>query len=154
MKSIIVLAPILALWGCGGATVKIDETSPATSPAAPVAEATQPNPEPDLPGRILRADLDAVLAGGPAALLSEVVAEPAMDNGVFVGFRITEFMSGAPPVVDLRPGDVILTVNGKTVERPENYFEVFQDLKTATALRFEVLRKAEKMVLEYPIVEM
>lgn len=104
------------------------------------------------PGTITRQDLDAVLRAGPAAILSMVITEPVLKNGRFVGFKIARFTGKRPTAIDLRSGDVILKANGKTVERPEHYFAVLEDLKIATELRIEVLRDGEKTTLIYPIL--
>jgi type II secretory pathway component PulC len=161
MKGVMVFI-VVVLVGCGAAQKGepkaskplIDESEYTSEEAvpeatAPMEETTSPLP----PGAILRADLQAVLAAGPAALLQQVVTEPVRENGKFVGFRIAKFARSAPTVIDLRPGDVILTVNGRKIERPENYFQVFEELQVASELRFKLLRDNEITTLRYPIVD-
>jgi type II secretory pathway component PulC len=138
--------------GCGGATVEapITETDLGTEIAELNAE--PPAPAPATPATISRADLDRFLAGGPAPVLALVVTEPYKEHGRFVGFQIKAFTQGEPTAIDLRPGDVILAINGRRIERPEHYFEVFEALKTAHQLRFDLRRDGEKQRLVYPIV--
>ena len=144
--------------GCGAAQPQ--ESAPVDPPmneakTLPVdaASATSEVEAPPKEGTIKRSDLNQVLDSGPAALLAEVFIDPVLDDGRFVGFRITQFVSDSPTTIDLRVGDVIVSVNGKTVERPENYFEIFQELKTAKSLSFELLRDGEEFNLLYPIIE-
>lgn len=148
--------------GCGaaqkeesrGSGTLIDESEHVQTPAATAAmESTEASPSPVPPGSIHRADLQAVLAAGPAALLQRVTMEPVRENGRFVGFRIAGFVGRPPSAIDLRPGDIVLTVNGRRIERPENYFQVFEELQVASELRFELLRSAEVKTLLYPIVD-
>ncbi|MFO8071195.1 MAG: hypothetical protein R6V85_04895 [Polyangia bacterium] len=101
---------------------------------------------------IRRAELDEVLDSGPAALLARVRTEPSFRNGRFAGFRIIGFPGGAPERLDLRKGDVVVRVNGRSIERPEHYFDVFEALRKAKTLRFELLRDGQPLELIYPIV--
>jgi type II secretory pathway component PulC len=161
MKAVVAFI-FIVLLGCG-ATQKVesDEGAPlideseqgVTSVAGDVAEPAMETAPTLPPGAILRADLQAVLAAGPAALLQKVVTEPVRKNGKFVGFRLAEFTQGAPAAIDLRPGDIILLVNGRKIERPENYFQVFEELQVASELRFRLLRDNEVKTLLYPIID-
>ncbi len=161
MKAV-VLTLFLVLVGCGAAQkaepsesqTLIDESEYTSENSAEVVAESAEKTSPALPpGAILRAELQVVLAAGPAALLQRVVTEPVRKKGKFVGFRITEFTRGAPATIDLRSGDVILSVNGRRIERPENYFQVFEELQVASELRFELLRDNEIKTLYYPIVD-
>ena len=159
---VIALSFFLVLLGCGAAhKAELDESAPLIDESAhvPVAVAdASGNPDPATtpplpPGAIQRADLHAVLAAGPAALLQKVVTEPVRKNGKFVGFRIAKFTQRPPAAIDLRPGDVVLSVNGRKIERPENYFQVFEELQVASELRFKLLRDNELKTLLYPIID-
>lgn len=143
----------LFFGACGGAGAKIEAAPPAPREPA-VVEAATPNPRVgEVPGAIVRKELDAVLAGGPGRLLGWVTTEPYRSNGRFVGFRIAMFVRGAPHKIDLRVGDVILAVNDRQIERPEHLFEVFETLATADELVFELLRDGERVERRYPIVD-
>ncbi|MCP4199917.1 MAG: hypothetical protein GY762_22465 [Proteobacteria bacterium] len=160
MKTII-LSFFVVLLGCGAAQkVETDESAPLIDESEHVSEPVvgesgKPVPEtpPLPPGAIQRADLQGVLAAGPAALLQKVVTEPVRKNGKFVGFRIAKFTQRPPMAIDLRPGDVVLSVNGRKIERPENYFQVFEELQVASELRFKLLRDNDVTTLLYPIID-
>ncbi|HUT77194.1 MAG TPA: hypothetical protein VM285_05885 [Polyangia bacterium] len=140
------------LAACGGAsgTMEVSET---TDLIAAGDQAGTDADEPDEPGRIRRADLDALLAEGPGALLARVETTPVRRDGKFVGFRIAGFPKGAPKAIDLRPGDVVRRVNGHGIERPEQYFEAFRTLEGAAEIRFEILRDDQPLELLYPITD-
>ncbi len=159
---VIALSFFLVLLGCGAAQkAEPAESAPLIDESAHVSVAVADasgNPDqattpPLPPGAIQRADLLAVLVAGPAALLQKVVTEPVRKNGKFVGFRIAKFNQSPPTAIDLRPGDVVLSVNGRKIERPENYFQVFEELQVASELRFKLLRDNEVKTLLYPIID-
>jgi S1-C subfamily serine protease len=148
------IAAVLLAWGlaaCGGASgsMTVEETKDILA----AGDATPGGADPAEPGTIRRADLDALLAEGPGALLARVETVPERRDGRFVGFRIAGFPRGAPQSIDLRPGDVVLRVNGHGVERPEQYFEAFRTLAGAAEIRFEILRDGKPAELLYPITD-
>jgi type II secretory pathway component PulC len=143
---------ICALTGaCGGAAEQtaVAETDIASEYASMEVETIQ---DPVEPGTISRRDLDELLAHGPAPILAMVLTEPHRRAGRFVGFRIVAFPAGDPTAVDLRTGDVILAINGRRIERPEHYFEVFEALKTADEIELRLEREGRDQTLTYPIV--
>lgn len=161
------LALLALLAGCGGATVDADgpiqetnlteatpppESSAAGSKGGEVAPHTVPDPTLP-PGAIRRQDLSNILSAGPAAVLAMVETEPAREGKRFMGFRIVAFVQGDPKAVDLRPGDILVAVNGKKIIQPDDYFRVFQELAVASELRFDILRDGLAKTLSYPIVE-
>jgi len=159
------LALLALLAGCGGATVDaegpIQETNLTEATPPPVdASSTEggtsssPAVDPTLPpGAIWRAELRNILSAGPAAVLAMVETEPAREGKKFIGFKIVTFVHGDPKAVDLRPGDILVAVNGKKIVQPDDYFRVFQELAVASELRFDILREGQPKTLSYPVVE-
>jgi type II secretory pathway component PulC len=139
---------------CGGGQPEPTLTVEESSLIGP-EEPAPPPPEPACAGdRIARADLTAVLDAGPAPLLALVETRPRHRDGRFVGFEIVAFSDGEPPACPaLRAGDVLVSVNGKRIERPEHYFEVFQELRGAAALELELIRGGRTTMLNYAIVD-
>jgi type II secretory pathway component PulC len=146
------LLATLVLIGCGGAqpatTAPVEESS-----LAAINEAPTRAPAPACPGdTISRADLTAVLDAGPAPLLAMVETRPRHRGGRFIGFEIVDFTGGEPPSCPaLRTGDVLVSVNGRPIERPEHYFEVFQLLRSAAELKIEIVRGGKPTTLSYTI---
>ena len=134
--------------------------TPTRAPAA-VTEAPPPPPPPTCtsfarPGvlrrslvtRTVDARLGNWLAGG-------VVVDPFMQKGRFRGWIIRGLYPNDPCYreIDLRPGDVVSRVNGKSIERPEQANEVFESLRSAPALVVEFSRAGAPMKLTFQIVE-
>jgi type II secretory pathway component PulC len=75
-------------------------------------------------------------------------------GGRFHGFRIgalrdAHFWSG----VDLMPGDVVTSVNGFPIERPEQALAAFDSLEVASELRVAYERGGQPRELVYAIVD-
>jgi type II secretory pathway component PulC len=122
----------------------------ASVPAVPAPAAASP------PGaRVLaRADVHAAIARGLGAFLQRVEFEgqPVMAAGKFHGFRIAA-LHDAPfwKGVDLRPGDVVTSVNGFPIERPEQAEAAFESLDVASELRVAYEREGQAREVVYAI---
>jgi type II secretory pathway component PulC len=84
----------------------------------------------------------------------ELDDQPVFVGGKFHGFRIAllrdpQFWSG----VDLKPGDVVTTVNGFPIERPEQAQTAFESLEVASELRVAYERDGQGRELVYGIVD-
>ena len=146
---VLLLAPI----ACGGAVR-----------AAPVARApaAAPAPEPTAPANapaehtVARSAVHAVVSEGLGMFLRRVDLDdhPVFVGGKFHGFRITglrdaQFWNG----VDLKPGDVVTSVNGFPIEHPEQAQTAFESLEVASELRVVVEREGQPHELVYAIVD-
>lgn len=134
---------------CGGA-----KSPPAKSPppSAPAVEA--PPPSPAAPkGTVSRAAVREAIKGGLGVFLQNVTVEdwPAMKEGKFHGFRLKTIR--ADWGVDLKPGDVIMRVNGMPIERPEQADAAMRSLENAKSIRVDLERDGAPRVLEIPIVD-
>jgi S1-C subfamily serine protease len=122
----------------------------SSSLAAPAASA----PVPD--HAVTRSAVEEVVSQGLGMFLRrlDVDDHPVFVGGKFHGFRIAglrdaEFWSG----VDLKPGDVVTTVNGFPIEHPEQAQTVFDSLEVASELRVGVERSGQPRELVYTIVD-
>jgi len=106
-------------------------------------------------GTISRDELVPVLDGGLGRFLQNVETEPAFHKGSFVGFRIVSLFPGEPAFasLDLRPGDTVTRINGKSIERPEQAAAVWEDLRTASNLVVDYRRGGEQHALRFTIVD-
>ena len=95
-----------------------------------------------------------MLSGGLGRFLRRVQVEAVVVDGRFQGFRI---VSLAPPEwwqdVDLRPGDVVTSVNGMPIERETQAYDAFIALRKADALSVSFTRGGAPMKLVYAIVD-
>mgnify|MGYP001628298153 CR=1 FL=1 len=126
----------------------------AEEPVAEVDPGTLPaDAPPTREGMIARAELDAVLAGGPGRFLQHVETEPHLVEGRFVGFRLRALRAPFFAGVDLREGDTLVSVNGMPIERPEEALSVWNALGVASELTVELIRDGEPRQLRFAIEE-
>lgn len=149
------LTTFLLLSGCGSASV----TRPARAPASAVGPGAdaQAVAIPAARATIPRAELTLVLDGGLGRFLGRVETEPAREAGQFVGFRIVSLegtlASDGASGDGLRPGDVVLRVNGQIIERPEQALTVWEGLRVASTLAIEYLRAGQRREARFEIVD-
>lgn len=142
--------PLLGLIAaCGSAPPPAAPPPPAPAPAAP---AKKPAPPPA--GTLYRNDVQNLVNQGFPNFLQRVEVEPSLDNGKFKGWAIVslnppEFWQG----VDLKPGDVVVSVNGLPIERETEAFDAFESLRSAERLEVAYVRGGEPRKLVYKIVE-
>lgn len=104
-------------------------------------------------GVIPRAALRAELANGIGRFLQQVRTQPVVSRGHFVGWRLmTLFPSRADIQVSvLQPGDIVLRVNGESVERPEDFKALWDSLADAPELVLEIERDGEASTVRFAI---
>ena len=137
------------LGGCGEELLaaRPPAKSPAMNPAARPLAAPQA-----APGHVLRPEVDRVLVQqGPHWILRRVMREETFGkDGRFAGWRIT----GLPEEwrdIDLRPGDVVSRVNGKTLETPEEAWEAWKSVAGAQEIKLALVRDGAPRALVIPI---
>ena len=142
----------LSEMGCGSETPK-----PATASTARASTAAPPVDTPVPSTSLRRSSVRRALAAGPGAFLQQIELDdrPVFVNGKFHGFRLTA-LKGSPAQwegVGLKPGDVVTLVNGRSVERPQDAFDVFHGLEVAKELRVDYERDGVPRSLTMPIVD-
>jgi hypothetical protein len=160
------LAPALlavAVSACGpkvaptGSVFDEDLPKERTTEDAPVVtEAPRPEAPPGKglrAGTIERAQLIAVLDGGPGTFLRQLEITPRMDGRRFIGWQLVQLLDHTGPLhdVDVVPGDVLLAVNGKPLSRPDQLQAVWDSLRTANELRAQLWRGDAKLELAFAI---
>jgi hypothetical protein len=172
------LALWLVLAGCAAhASTQQGVATPAKAPADPPAP-TEPDPnlstaltglpEPEgsapvseppagdnlgrdpYSGTINRAGLVTIVDQGLGRFLGRLKLAPVVQKGQFVGFGVT----GIDPTwgdVGLRPGDVILRVNGQPIERPEQAMSVFETLRVVSEIAVELTRDGVPATLRFRV---
>jgi type II secretory pathway component PulC len=103
------------------------------------------------PGVLRRSSLVRVIDAGLPRWMQGVQGDRALSNHRFQGWLIKSMYPGDPcyQAIELREGDIVQKINGKSIERPEQAFDVAQSLRTASSLVVDFLRggKAQKMTL-------
>jgi hypothetical protein len=97
------------------------------------------------PGILGRAELVRLINAGLPRWMQGVEGDRALANHRFQGWLIKSLYPGDPCYqdIDLRPGDVVQKVNGKSIEKPEQAFDVAEALKTAPAIVVDFLREGK-----------
>jgi type II secretion system protein C len=153
------LLPLVALLlpfvsgACGSAPRAAPVVQPpevSAAPPAPAEASTAP------PHAVARSAVHEVVSEGLGMFLRRVDLDdqPVLVGGKFHGFRIAglrdpQFWSG----VDLKPGDVVTSVNGFPIEHPEQAQTAFESLEVASELRVVVEREGQPRELIYPIID-
>lgn len=144
---------VAGMTACGGSAAPRAATPPSPSPGA--IAATTAGPATTDRG-LSRSAVKAVVARGLGAFLQriELADEPVFLGGRFHGFRIAAFNDPAFWAgVDLKVGDVVTSVNGMPIERPEQALAAFDSLQVASELRVSYERQGRAASLVYPIVD-
>ena len=141
---------------CAGRPPTPQPALPAAEPApAAAAEVAPACPAFAAPGRVRRSTIRATIDGGLGRWLTGVDVAAALEGGRFRGWRINTLYAGDPCYrdLDLRPGDVVIRVNGAAVERPEQANEVFVGLGAAPALTVDYVRDGQPRTLTLGIAD-
>jgi len=138
-------------------------TPMVTALPAPVAEPPKPPaPEPAACTAFVRsgvlkrsAVVGVVDAGIGRWLAGGAEVERKIAKSRFQGWEIRRLYSGDPcyEAVDLRPHDVVIRVNGKPIEKPEQAFDVLSSLRTAPELVVNFLRDGQPKTLTLQIAD-
>ncbi len=146
MRASLVLTVVALLGlGCGGAPPPRVVAAPRPRPPAPIVTEV---------GVIHRAALDEVLDRGLGAFLSRVGTQASLEGGRFVGFQLVELRDEALfSGIDIRAGDVVVAVNGQSIERPEQAFTAWSGLRVASEITLAVIRDGARQDLRFPIID-
>lgn len=151
MRTLAPVALAFALGACGGAA-----PSSALVPAAAPRPAHPAAPPPLDDHHLARSVVHDVVSQGLGSFLQhvDVADQPVLAGGKFHGFRIaalrdSPFWQG----VDLKPGDVVIRVNGFPIEHPEQAETAFESLDVSSELRVDYERDGQPRELVYAIVD-
>jgi hypothetical protein len=105
-------------------------------------------------GSIPRDALKAELSKGIGRFFQQVRPEPVISRGHFVGWRIATLFPNRADVhvKGVQAGDIVLRVNGESVERPEDFKSVWDSLGDAKQLVLDIERAGESTTVRYSIL--
>ena len=129
--------------GCASRPLDAIEDVPEGPTPIHYAPKTTVEPTPQLPRVpvIPRYIIEAVQAEGPGRLLQRVPVRPFRAQGQFMGFQIVDLFPGENIRTNhIQAGDVVTRINGRRVDRPEQFMRLFQDLHMWETLEIELLR--------------
>jgi S1-C subfamily serine protease len=130
------------------ASTSADGPAPAARPAPP-CEARRGS------DGLRRAAVLRTLDGGLGHWLRNVDIDPKLEHGRFRGWIIRTLPEGDACYadLDLQAGDVVTRINGRPVERPEEASDIWDGLRTSTALVIDFMRAGRPRTLRFRIVE-
>lgn len=130
-----------------------DNPSSKAKKSSPSSDASTPDAA--TPGAIPRAELAKVLDASPGYFLQHVQTEPRFAHGRFAGWRLVSFFPGDARFagVDLQAGDVITRVNGKPIEKPDQFMLVWSELRSSKELVVDVERAGAPRTLRWTIAD-
>ena len=125
-------------WGQSGASVERVQSTVA----AEVQGGT-------IPRSVLKAELDR----GIGRFLQNVRVKAALSHGHFVGWELVSLFPKRPDVSvqGVQAGDILLRVNGESVERPEAFKAVWDSLGDAKEIVLEIERDGQPSSVHYAI---
>jgi hypothetical protein len=142
------------------APVMQQPTPPAPAPPAVSAPAlTTPGPGTCVaflrPGVLRKAVVQETVKEGLGRWLSNVDIAPALSGGRFRGWILERFYPGHPCFtdIDLRPGDIVLRINGHGLEQVNQSFTLFSSLASAGQIVVEYVRDRKPLRLVVAIAE-
>jgi S1-C subfamily serine protease len=100
-------------------------------------------------GVIHRSELRRFIKLGPQRFIRQVSVRPAFHRKKFFGWRIISYRGPGA----IRPGDVVMRVNGGLVERPDQFMAVWDTLERRKDLVVDLVREGRTITLRYPIVD-
>jgi len=105
-------------------------------------------------GTITRDRLIAVLDAGPGPFLNQFEVTARMSGDRFVGWELVQLLKPNNTTnmlydIDLVPGDVLLTINGKPISRPDQLQTVWDSLRTANEVVAELWRGKTALKLDF-----
>lgn len=95
------------------------------------------------------ADYDAFFAESPAVILGRLTLDPVRDGNTLLGYRIVKFNRERFDGVDLEQNDIIVAIDGKLPQTPDDYFAAWEKLRAADTATLTVLRSVNTFTLTW-----
>jgi hypothetical protein len=133
-----------------------NDQEPAAQTVPAPTEAPSPARACDMfakPGVLKRVALVRLLDAGLPRWLQGVEGDRALANHRFQGWLVKSLYPEDPCYkdLDLRAGDVVQKVNGKSIEKPEQAFDVAESLRAAPSLTVDYIRDGRSRRLSIEI---
>ena len=121
-------------------------TSPPPAVAAPVHAGVRT-------GTIARASLVKTLDAGPGTFLQQFEVAGALEGERFIGWKLVRITddSSALRDLDLNPGDVLTSINGQSLAKPDQLQALWDSLRSATAIAADLRRGDTSVQLNFAI---
>ena len=77
-----------------------------------------------------------------------------MEQGRFVGYRLVGVAADSPMASsqNIRPGDIIVSVNKESLERPEQFMRAWDVIRDASSLDVLILREKQRYLYRWKLI--
>jgi type II secretory pathway component PulC len=152
----ILLSVTFLVAACGGSTEEPAHHAPRPTASVSVSAPRDAVVVPPVAQAhsLRRSDVEGVIGQGLGVFLQRIEVDAVLaSTGAFRGFRVAAlhdepFWRG----VDLKPGDIVTSVNGFPIEHPEQAQVAFDSLHVSSELRVAYERDGAPRELVYSIV--
>lgn len=141
-----------SLAGCGSSGRPRGQDDVADAPTAKAsASAEVAVDEPPVPdGSVSRGRMDKLLLRGPGWLLRQVGIDDVVRANKFVGWRVDRVPTTWGGTI--QPGDIVMKINGGTLESQDDLWDAYMKLTEASELRIAFERDGKVAEAIIPIV--
>ena len=156
MQWVMILSIVLTISACASRPMepieKVGE-EPTAIHTVRAAKAPKPQQAPtETPLTIPRYILEVIQAQGPGRFLQRVPVVPYRQETEFIGFQILELFPGEGlRIQSIQKGDVVTKINGKRVDRPEQFMKLFEELHLWNQVSIQFERQGVPMNVVYHI---
>jgi general secretion pathway protein C len=92
------------------------------------------------------------LSGDVTQFMTQVRIVPNLVKGKASGYKMLNIKNGSLVAsVGFRNGDILKEINGKSINRPEEAFQAYQQLKSGGGFTIEVERKGKRETIYYEV---
>ena len=106
-------------------------------------------------GDLERSALEAILDQGPGTFLRGVEITAQFHNDRFTGWKVVQFMPSEHRFdpYDLVPGDIVKTVNGHQISRPNHLHDLWEELRETSTIVVALERDGAPFELQFDVVD-
>lgn len=135
------------------ALVGLVACSPANrrEPVTPIIIDETDQPEPDW--SISRDDYETTIKQGLQKVMRWYFVKPAYKGSAFVGYQIVQIYNERLEKGPLLKGDVLTSINGLPIERPEHALAIWRGLWGKKRLKIDLIRGGKEKAYDIPIVQ-
>ncbi|MDR0665904.1 MAG: PDZ domain-containing protein [Campylobacteraceae bacterium] len=132
------------------AEITSQNTQAATSRVSPSRQNLQTN-EQEYTNILKRSEIDELMAN-PDTVFKNIGFKEVMKNGKMEGFRVLSINRNSPLAkLGLRAGDIVQSFNGIKLDNYSSVLEIYNNAKSYSRVKLEVMRNNEKKEFEYEI---
>ena len=120
-------------------------------PVTPIIIDESDQPEPDW--SISRDDYETTIKQGLQKVMRWYFVKPAYKGSAFVGYQVVQIYNERLEKGPLLKGDVLISINGLPIERPEQALPIWRGLLGQKGVRINLIRGGKEKTYDIPIVQ-